>query len=112
MVAPYTPDKGDIIWLDFNSSSGREIMKHRSAFVISRELFNQHVEMAIIAPITSTIRQIKLEVVLPKNLQTQGAVLIYQLKSLDFAARNARFIERAPTNIIDQVTELAKLIVK
>jgi mRNA-degrading endonuclease toxin of MazEF toxin-antitoxin module len=108
----YIPDRGDIIWLDFDPSSGREIMKRRPAFVISRQMFNEHTEMAIVAPITSTIRGIKLEVVLPEELGTKGSVLVHQLKSLDFGERNADFIEKAPQHIIEQVATLVKLIVQ
>ena len=50
----YVPDQGDIVWLDFNPSSGKEIMKRRPAFVISRKAFNNHTGLAIVAPITST----------------------------------------------------------
>jgi len=108
----YIPDKGDIIWLDFDPGSGREIMKRRPAFVISRQMFNEHTEMAIVAPITSTIRGIKLEVVLLDELDTKGSVLVHQLKSLDFGERNAKFIEKAPQQIIEQVATLVKLIVQ
>ena len=59
----YVPEQGDLIWLDFDPSSGKEIMKRRPAFVISKRAFNEHTKMAIVAPITSTIRGIKLEVI-------------------------------------------------
>lgn len=108
----YIPEKGDIISLDFDPSSGTEIMKRRPAFVISREPFNAHVGFAVVAPITSTIRGIRLEVLLPKKLKTQGSILVYQLKSLDFLYRKATFIEKAPLDVIDQVTALAQLILK
>ncbi len=108
---PYIPDKGDIIWFDFNPSSSREIIKHRPAFVISRKAFNEHVGLSIVAPITSTVRGIKLEVVLPDELETAGAVLIHQLKSQDFVYRQAKFIEKAPLYITDKVTELVNIIV-
>jgi mRNA interferase MazF/mRNA interferase ChpB len=57
------PEQGDIIWLSFDPSSGREIVKHRAAYVISRKLFNEHTRLAIVAPITSAVRGVKLEVV-------------------------------------------------
>ena len=108
----YIPEQGDIIWLDFNPSCGKEIMKRRPAFVISRKAFNEHTKMAIVAPITSTIRGIKLEVVLPAETQTDGAVLVHQLKSIDFIQRNAAFIEKPPANIVEQVSSIAQLLVR
>lgn len=32
----YIPDKGDIVWLDFEPSAGKEITKRRPTFIISR----------------------------------------------------------------------------
>ncbi|EKD92190.1 MAG: hypothetical protein ACD_29C00128G0004 [uncultured bacterium] len=109
---PYLPEKGDIIWLDFDPSSGGEIMKRRPAFVISREIFNERVRMAVVAPITSKIRDVPLEVVLPsKGLKTSGSVLVYQLKSLDIFQRKVKFIEKAPLAVTEKVTAIAQLIV-
>ena len=107
----YIPEQGDIIWLDFDPSSGKEIMKRRLAFVLSRKTFNEHTQMAIVAPVTSTIRGVKLEVVLPDKTNTNGAILVYQLKSVDFIRRNAEFIERTPALTLEQVTSIAKLLV-
>ena len=108
----YIPDKGDIVSLNFDPSAGKEIMKRRPAFVISRKLFNEHTGFAIVAPITSTIRRMKLEVVLPEETATKGSVLIHQMKSLDFDNRQIELIERAPEATAEKVTELAKAIIQ
>lgn len=107
----YIPDKGDIISLNLDPSAGQEIMKHRPALVISRKAFNQHTQFAIVAPITSTKRGMALEVVL-SNTKTQGAVLVHQLRSLDVASRGIQFIEQAPQEITEQVTQMATVIIK
>lgn len=107
----YIPHQGDIIWLDFDPSSGTEIIKRRPAFVISKKIFTEHVGLAIVAPITSTVRGIKLEVALPKTLDTKGAVLVYQIRSLDIFSRNAKFIEKAPQIVIDEVCHIASVII-
>jgi mRNA interferase MazF/mRNA interferase ChpB len=106
----YIPEQGDIIWLNFDPSSGKEIIKRRPAYVISRKLLNQHTGLAIVAPITSTVRGIKLEVVLDAKQQTQGAILVHHLKSLDFVEREAEFIETSPQQVIDAVKMRVKLI--
>ncbi|MEY3786810.1 MAG: PemK-like, MazF-like toxin of type toxin-antitoxin system, partial [Pseudomonadota bacterium] len=31
----YVPEQGDIIWLSFDPSSGKEIIKRRPAYVVS-----------------------------------------------------------------------------
>lgn len=108
----YIPDKGDIVSLNFDPSAGKEIMKRRPAFVISRKMFNEHTGFAVVAPITSTIRKMKLEVVLPEETATKGSVLIHQMKSLDFEDRKIDLIEKAPELTIGKVTELAKAIIQ
>lgn len=107
----YIPDQGDIVTIDFDPSSGKEIMKRRPAFVISRHLFNDHTGFAIVAPITSTVRNMRMEVLLPTGLSTQGSVLVHQLKSVDFTARNVELLEKVPQAIIDAVVQMSKLII-
>jgi len=107
----YIPDKGDIVSLNFDPSSGREIMKRRPAFVISRKMFNEHTGFAVVAPITSTIRKMKLEVVLPDESTINGSILIHQMKSLDFKDRQIKLIEKATDSTTQKVTDLAKVII-
>ncbi len=108
----YIPDQGDIVLLTFDPSSGKEIMKRRPAYVISRKTFNEHTDLAIVAPISSTVRGIKLEVILPEKLKTKGAVLVHQLKSLDFYEREIQFIEKMMQKEIEEIKVLAKLLIK
>ncbi len=107
----YIPDKGDIVTLNFDPSAGNEIMKHRPALVISRKLFNKHTGFAIVAPITSTLREMALEVELD-GTTTQGVVLVHQIRSLDVESRGVEFIEKAPHAIINKATELATTIIR
>jgi mRNA interferase MazF/mRNA interferase ChpB len=107
----YIPEKGDIVSLNFDPSAGNEIMKRRPALVISRKIFNAHTGFAIVAPITSTLRGMALEVKL-EGATTQGAVLIHQIRSLDVEGRGVEFIEKAPDVIIKKATELAMAIIR
>ena len=108
----YFPEQGDIVWISFDPGSGKEIMKRRPAYVISRKIFHEHTGLAIIAPISSTVRRIKLEVVLSEQLKTKGAVLVHQLKSLDFSEREAIFIEKVMQKEIEEIKSLAKLLIE
>jgi len=105
----YIPDQGDVVWLNFEPSTGKEIRKRRPAFVLSRQAFNDHTGFVVAAPITSTVRGMKLEVVLD-GMETTGAVLIHQIRSLDYKARQIELIEQAPEEIVRQVSGLAKVI--
>ena len=81
-------------------------------FKISRKAFNAHTGLAIVAPITSTIRNMKLEVVLPAALVTKGAILVHQLRSLNYKTRKIEFVEKATDDVADRVSEIASLLVK
>ena len=107
----YIPDRGDIIWLDFEPSVGKEITKRRPAYVVSRKAFNEHTGFALVAPITSTVRNVRLEVVL-EGTETEGAILSYQMKSFDFAQSQATLIEKAPPAIIAAMTQILQVIVR
>ena len=48
----YIPDKGDIIILDFNPSSGAEIRKRRPAVVISNNKYSSLTGLVVVCPIT------------------------------------------------------------
>ncbi len=58
------------------------------------------------------MRGIKLEVVLSDNLKTKGAVLVHQLKSLDFNEREIVFIEKMMRKEIEEIKVLAKLLME
>ncbi len=107
----YVPEKGDIILLNLESNTHSTPSNQRPAFVLSRQQFNKHTEVVIVAPITSQVRGIQLEVGLPTECETQGSVLVHQLRSLDFDQRQAQFIEQAPAAITEKVTQLAKVII-
>ena len=110
-ISPYIPKQGDIVWLDFDPTSGKEITKRRPAFVLSQQAFQQHIQMMIVAPITSTLRGGALEVPLSDE-ETQGAILVYQLRSVDFQTRNPVFIEQASQETLRKMLEIAQILVQ
>jgi mRNA interferase MazF/mRNA interferase ChpB len=107
----YIHQQGDIIWLDFDPSTGSEIMKRRPALVLSRKIFNGHTGFAMVAPITNTERKNKFTVPTPKDNKTDGYVLTYQVITLDFKSRNAEKIETVSSEYIKKINTLVKLIV-
>ena len=108
----YIANQGDVVLLDFDPSAGTEIQKRRPALVLSKKAFNETTGFSIVAPITSTVRGLGVEVVLPSTLKTQGAVLIYQMRSLDHKSRRIEFVEHAGTSIVKKACQIAQLIVR
>ncbi|MBI2316224.1 MAG: endoribonuclease MazF [Betaproteobacteria bacterium] len=99
---PYVPDRGDIVWLQFNPQAGHEQAGHRPALVVSPSSYNRRVGLALFCPITSEVKGYPFEVLLPKGLAVEGAVLSDQLKSLDWRARKAKRIGRLPGDALDE----------
>ncbi|AXY26211.1 PemK family transcriptional regulator [Suicoccus acidiformans] len=106
----YIPEKGDIVWLDFDPAAGKEIQKCRPALVISHIAFNRTTYFAVVCPITTTFRKFPTHVPLPKQLNTAGYVVVSQLKSIDFKVRNIAFIEKVPTFYLKQIDQLVEYI--
>jgi len=102
MVKRYIPDRGDIVWLDFDPQAGHEQAGHRPAFIVSPLAYNQKSNLALVCPITSKTKGWRFEVVLV-DTKTIGFILADQIKSLDWQARNIEFIEKAPLIVIDEV---------
>jgi mRNA interferase MazF len=99
----YIPNRGDIVWLDFNPPTGREQAGHRPAMIISPKQFNSMSSLAFVCPITSRIKGFSFEVLLPEEMQTKGVVLIHHLRSIDWQAREIKFIEEAPILVIQEI---------
>lgn len=104
MATNYIPDRGDIVWLQFDPQAGHEQSGRRPAFVVSPRAYNRKVGLALCCPVTSRIKGYPFEVPLPGTGKARGAVLSDQLKSLDWRARKAERFDRVSDEIILQVT--------
>ncbi len=71
--------------------------------MVSHATYDKKVGLALLCPITSTIKGYPFEVVLPAGLAVSGAVLSDQVKSVDWRARRAARISAAPAAVLDQV---------
>ncbi|MGH1848661.1 type II toxin-antitoxin system PemK/MazF family toxin [Enterococcus gilvus] len=106
----YTPKKGDIVWIDFDPSAGKEIQKRRPGLVVSRYDFNRKTMFAVICPITSTMKNLPTRYTLPNELDTTGQILISQLKSLDFKVRKLKKIENLPIQDMAKIDQIIEYI--
>lgn len=111
MTKKYIPSRGDIVFTNFDPSAGHEQAKKRPALVLSPEPFNNQIQLALVAPITSTVRGHGFEVKLDKTTKTQGVVLCQQIKTIDYNWRGIEFIEKAPTNIVNDALARARVLV-
>lgn len=106
----YIPKRGDIVWTDFDPSAGHEQAHKRPAIVLSPEPFNKQIQLALVAPITTTVRGHGFEVKL-NGAKTEGVVLCQQVKTIDYDFRGITFIESAPVKVINEVLAKVRVLV-
>jgi mRNA interferase MazF len=102
MVSNYVPEAGDIVMLDFDPQLGREQAKRRPALVVTDQRYNRASGLAVVCPLTS--RRKPYPFALPTMVdKVEGAVLVDQLKSLDWAIRRAEFHSKAEPALLSKV---------
>jgi mRNA interferase MazF len=111
-MVKYIPRKGDFINIAFDPQSGHEQKGRRPALVLSHYLFNKHTNLAIVCPLTTTDRQIPFHLAVPKGLKLKGFVMVEQIKSIDYATRQAKFIQKAPSELVEDALSILDACVK
>lgn len=106
-MAGYTPERGDIVHLQFDPASGQEMKGPHYALVVSAKAFNAR-GLAMVCPISQGAAAVArsygtVVTLMGSGTHTQGTVHCHQLKALDWRARRAKFKEAVPTIVIDDV---------
>ena len=103
-MSAYAPDRGDLIWMNFDPQAGHEQVGHRPAFVVSPRIYNRKVGLAVVCPVTNQSKGYPFETILPAASKVQGVVLCDQVKSIDWRVRKAKFIDHASDSVINEVS--------
>lgn len=107
----YVPDRGEVVWINFNPQAGHEQAGHRPALVISPAAYNKKTGLAILCPITTKIKGYPFEVIIPEGLEARGVVLADQVKNLDWRVRKADFLCKLPDKtMLEVLKKLSTLI--
>jgi mRNA interferase ChpB len=100
------PYRGDIWHVNLNPTSGHEQQGVRPVLVITSKIFNQ-MGLMVVCPISqggNYARFAGFTVSLSNcGTNTQGVILCNQLRTIDYNARKAKFIEAAPTYVMNEV---------
>jgi mRNA interferase MazF len=112
VVTEYVPERGHVVWLDFDPQTGREQAGRRPAFVLSPLVYNRRVGLALFCPITSRAKGYPFEVALPDGLGVEGVVLSDQIKSLDWRRRRAGFAAEAPAAVLEEVRQKVLALIR
>ncbi|WP_274365608.1 endoribonuclease MazF [Paenibacillus thermotolerans] len=112
VINEYVPDRGDLVWLQFNPQAGHEQAGKRPALVISPATYNGKVGLSLLCPVTSKRKGYPFEVLIPKDLPIEGAILADQVKSLDWQSRQAAFISKVPQETLLEVISKMDLLIR
>jgi mRNA interferase MazF len=102
------PMQGDIIKINLDPKQGHEQKGYRSYICLSHHLVSDYANIAVFAPISNTSRQYPLYVPLVTTKST-GAILLDQLVTIDYNARQWKYIETVDNDFLNEL--LKKVIV-
>ncbi len=109
-MSSYIPERGDVVWLDFEPSRGHEQAKRRPAVTLSPKLYNRKTRLALFSPVTSHIKGYPFEVVLPEGLPVTGVIITDQMRTMDWDARKAVYICSLPKACILEMLQKARTL--
>ncbi|TVX98379.1 endoribonuclease MazF [Paenibacillus cremeus] len=112
VINEYVPDRGDLVWLQFNPQAGHEQSGKRPALVVSPAAYNGKVGLSLLCPVTSKQKGYPFEVFIPQNLPIEGVILSDQVKSLDWQSRQAAFICKVPQETLSEVIAKLDLLIR
>ena len=103
-----TPERGDILHLQFDPASGREMKGNHFCLVVSPKAFNARFKLAMVCPISGGVAEHArsagfLIYLMGLGLCTDGQVHAHQIKSLEWATRRATLVERVPDVVMQEV---------
>ena len=102
-MSPYTPQRGDIVWLSFSPQAGHEQAGRRPGLVLSPAKYNGKVGLMLACPITSRVKGYPFEVEIPAGAGVSGVILSDQLRSLDWRERRAEYVGKVDVGTLDNV---------
>ena len=109
MKSAYVPDRGDIVWLEFDPQAGHEQAGHRPALVLSPARYNGPRGMMVCCPMTSRIKGYPFEVI--DSHDPPSVALADQVKSLDWRARRAvRKGSVSPATVVEVQAKIRALL--
>lgn len=105
----YIPEKGDLVWVNFDKELGHEQMGKRPALVLSSKIYNSSANLALVVPITSKSKGYPFEVLIDCE-KIKGFILSDQVKSYDWNIREFSYICQTDQSVYDEVIGRLKSI--
>src|SRR3989338_3674875 len=98
----YIPERGDVIFLDFEPKKGNEIGKYRPALILSSKTYNKNTGLVICCPISTSIRGALTEVCV-NNLEKPSVVAASLIQTLSWKERKVKFLGEAESGVMNNV---------
>lgn len=105
----YVPSQGDIVMLNFFSTSDTKSKKRRPALVISNSDYNRLTNFCAVCPITSYSLNKPMNFKL-KGYKTSGQVVTSQFRTMDFSFKAARKIEFVEKIEVEEFAIISQMI--
>ena len=100
------PSRGQIWRANLDPTEGREQQGTRPVLIVSDQEFNR-AGLVLICPITQGGNQARFAgfavPLMNTGTETQGVIMCNQPRTIDYAARGAKFVEDAPGYVVDDV---------
>jgi len=103
------PLQGDIIKINLDPKKGHEQAGYRPYLCLSNKIVSDYANIAIFAPISTTERKYPLYVPLQKT-NTSGSILLDQLVTIDYNAKDFKFIETIPSAQLRQILSIVVMV--
>ena len=110
MVA--APEQGALVKLSFDPTQGHEQKGYRPALIVSHTRFNQRTGFCWAVPITSHVKGLPNECLLPEGLAVHGALLLSQLRALDWTARPFTVVDRVHATFLEDINARLKAVLE
>lgn len=106
----YIPDRGDVVWVDFNPTRGHEQQGRRPAVVISPKNYNNKSGLALLCPVTSVRKGYPFEILVYIE-HTESVILVDQVRSLDWKERRVEKINSISEAMVIEVQKYLRKLV-
>ena len=101
--------QGSIIKINLDPKAGHEQRRYRPYICLSHSIVTKYSNIAIFAPISNTGRNYPFYVPLDGTAST-GKVLLDQLVTIDYNARNYRYVEDIPDDLLEKLLARVKVL--
>lgn len=106
----YTPDVGDVVWLDFTPHAGHETAGRHAAVVLTPAAYSVATGLALVVPVTTKAKGGTFEVTLRGARKVKGVALANEIRSIDYVARNADRFDTCPEEALDRIREIGEAL--